>query len=200
MQVKVVGAALHPQTLEDAPASVTIITAEDIRKYGYRTLSEALSAVRGFYTSNDRTYETVGVRGFNLPGDYGSHLLVMVNGHNMGDNVFDYMLYFGNNFPIDMNLIKQIEGIRGPSAALYGSNAIFATINIITKSPDEAGPLTVTADTGSFGEKKGQVVGTASRGNAKVLVSGSVFNNGGESPLFFPSLNTPEPTTETSSI
>ncbi len=192
MQVKVVGAALHPQTLQDAPASVTIITAEDIRKYGYRTLGEALSAVRGFYLTNDRTYETVGVRGFSLPGDYDSHILVMVNGHNMADNVFNYMLYFENDFPIEMNLIKQIEIIRGPASALYGSNAMFATINIITKSPEEAGPLTVTMDTGSFGEKKGQIVETGSLGGAKFLFSGSVFNNTGESPLYFPQYNTPQ--------
>jgi outer membrane receptor for ferrienterochelin and colicins len=192
MNIKVESAALHPQSLQDAPASVTIITAEDIRKYGYRTLGEALAGVRGFYLSNDRTYETVGVRGYDLPGDYDSHVLVLVNGHNMADNIFDDMLFFGDGFPIDMNLIKQIEIVRGPSSALYGSNAVFATINIITKSPDEGGPLAVTADVGSFGEKKAQIMESASFGGAKLLVSGSIYNNTGQSPLFFPQYDTPQ--------
>jgi outer membrane receptor for ferrienterochelin and colicins len=192
MQVTVVGAALHSQTLQDAPASVTIITADDIRKYGYRTLGEALSGVRGFYVTNNRTYETIGVRGFNLPGDYSSHVMVMVNGHNMADNILDFMLYFGNDFPIDMNLVKQIEIIRGPSSALYGSNAIFATVNVITKPPAEAGPFNLTADTGSFGEKKAQIAETASFGGAKVLFSGSVLNSTGETPIFLPQFDTPQ--------
>jgi iron complex outermembrane receptor protein len=192
MDLQVESAALHPQTLQDAPASVTIVTAEDIRKYGYRTLSEALSNVRGFYVTNDLSYENLGVRGFDLPGDYNSHVLILVNGHNMADNIFGYVLTLGDDFPIELNLIKQIEIIRGPSSALYGSNAVFATINIITKSPDEAGPLTLTADTGSFGEKKGQIMESASLSGVKVLFSGTVFNNSGQSPLFFPQYDNPQ--------
>ena len=192
LDLHVEAAALHPQTLEDAPASVTILTAEDLRKYGYRTLGEALASVRGFYTSYDRSYHSVGVRGFNVPGDYASRFLIMVNGHNMADHIFDSMLWFGVDFPIEMNLIKQIEIIRGPSSALYGSNGIFATINIVTKTPEEAGPPALTTDTGSYGEKKAQIMVAEPLGkNASFLFSGSVFNNAGESPLSFPAFNMP---------
>ena len=192
LDLHVEAAALHPQTLEDAPASVTVLTAEDLRKYGYRTLGEALASVRGFYGTYDRSYHSVGVRGFNLPGDYASRFLVMVNGHNMADHIFDSMLWFGVDFPIEMSLIKQIEIIRGPSSALYGSNGIFATINIVTKSPDEAGPPALIADAGSYGEKKAQIMIAEPLGkHASVLFSGSVFNNSGASPLYFPQLNTP---------
>ncbi len=192
LEVRVESAALHPQTLEDAPASVTVLTAEDIRKYGYRTLVEALASVRGFYGFYDRSYHSVGVRGFNLPGDYASRLLIMVNGHNMADHIYDSMLWLGVDFPVEMNLIKQIEIVRGPSSALYGSNGIFATINIVTKSPQEAGPPALTLDTGSFGEKKAEITIAEPLGKgANLLFSGSVFNNAGESPLYFPELATP---------
>ena len=187
LNVRVEGAALHAQTLRDAPASVTVITAEDIYKYGYRTLGEAMASVRGFTLNDNRTYQSVGVRGFNLPWDYGSRILVMVNGHNMADHVFDSMLWFGDDFPIDMHLVKQIEIIRGPSSALYGSNGEFATINIITKTPEEAGPPSLSTEFGSFGEKKAQMMATVPISKrAKVLLSGTVFNNSGESPLYFP--------------
>jgi outer membrane receptor protein involved in Fe transport len=192
LDIRVESAALHPQTLEDAPASVTVLTAEDIRKYGYRTLAEALASVRGFYGSYDRSYHSVGVRGFNLPGDYASRFLIMVNGHNMADHIFDSMLWFGVDFPVEMSLINQIEIVRGPSSALYGSNGIFATINIVTKSPQEAGPPSLTLDGGSFGEKKAQVMIAEPLGKgASLLFSGSLFNNSGQSPLYFPQLNTP---------
>ena len=193
LDLRVEGAALHSQTLREAPASVTVITAEDIYKYGYRTLGEAIASVRGFTLNDNRTYRSVGVRGFNLPWDYGSRILVMVNGHNMADHVFDSMLWFGDDFPVDLHLVKQIEIIRGPSSALYGSNGEFATINIITKTPQEAGPPSVSTEVGSFGEKKAQMMATVPVGKRNnVLLSGTVFNNSGESPLYFPGLDTAE--------
>ena len=193
LKVRVVAAALHPQSLRDAPASVTVITAEEIYKYGYRTLGEALESARGFTTSYNRTYRSAGVRGFNLPWDYGSRILVMVNGHNLADHVFDSMLWFGDDFPIDMHLVKQIEIIRGPSSALYGSNGEFATINVITKTPEEVGSPSLTTQFGSFGEKKAQMMGTVPiHKSAKLLLSGTVFNDSGESPLYFPGLDTPD--------
>jgi len=193
LNLQVVGAALHPQSLRDAPASITVITAADIYKYGYRTLGEAMESVHGFSLNGNRSYQSVGVRGFNLPWDFGSRILVMVDGHNMADHVFDSMLWFGDDFPVDMHLVKQIEIIRGPSSALYGSNGEFATVNIITRPPEEAGPPTLSAEIGSFGEKKAQMMATVPIGKrANMLFSGTVFNDSGESPLYFPGLDAPE--------
>src|SRR5258706_8853931 len=56
-----------------APASVTVINADDIKKYGYRTLADLLKSVRGLHVSYDRNYAFLGVRGFNR-GDYNSRM------------------------------------------------------------------------------------------------------------------------------
>ena len=55
-QVKVFSASRHSEEIRQAPSSVSIITAEDIRRYGWRTLGDVLRSLRGFYTSSDRDY------------------------------------------------------------------------------------------------------------------------------------------------
>ena len=68
----VYGASKYEQKTTEAPSSVTVITSDEIRKYGYRSLADILKSVRGFYVTNDRNYSYVGVRGFGRPSDYNS--------------------------------------------------------------------------------------------------------------------------------
>lgn len=178
--LKVESATLLEQALQEAPANASVITEREIRQYGYRTLSEALSSVRGFYMTSDGASSFAGVRGFSLPGDYNTRLLVLVNGHYLTDNVFGAMYMFDQDFGIDMDLVQRIEVIRGPSSALYGSNGIFATINIFTRHPLDSPLAAVTTELGSFGEKKAQVSASTYLGRgASLLLSLSGFHTRG---------------------
>src|SRR5690349_9058096 len=81
-------ASKFPQTIAEAPSSVTIITSDDVKKYGHRTLAEILETVPGLYISYDRNYSFLGMRGFNL-GDYNNRILLLVNGHRLNNSLSD---------------------------------------------------------------------------------------------------------------
>jgi outer membrane receptor for ferrienterochelin and colicins len=79
----VYGASGFEQKVTEAPASVTIITSEEIQRYGYRTLADILRNVPGFYITSDRNYSYVGVRGFGLPGQYNNSIALTIDGHRI---------------------------------------------------------------------------------------------------------------------
>ena len=190
MNIEVYGASKYVQSLREAPSAVTIVTAEDIRSYGYRTLADVLRSVRGFYVSNDRNYSYVGVRGFSPPGDYNGRILLLVDGHRLNDNLYDGAL-IGTEFPVDIDAIDRIEIIRGPSSSLYGTNAFLGVINVITRDPRKSAGLTTSLDAGSFGTYTGHLQwGTRLPYDGSALIAGSFSDSDGQT-LFFPEFDDP---------
>jgi outer membrane cobalamin receptor len=187
----VFSASMYMQKVTEAPSSVTIITADEIRGLGHRTLADVLRTVRGFYITYDRNYSYLGVRGFSRPGDYNARVLLQVDGHRLNDNVFGSAL-IGTEFPLDVDLIERIEIIRGPSSALYGTNAFFAVINVITRRGTLEKGLEASGTLGSFDALEGRA--TYSRrfsAGPELLVSATGSHIEGQQALFFPEFDDP---------
>lgn len=125
---KVYTASRESTSITDAPAIITVITAEEIRRNGYRNLRDALDRVPGFLTYADSFTHMFGHRGFIE--DAMSNYLIMLDGHKMNNQLFS----IGNQehlFP-RLSYVKRIEIVRTPSSTLWGSDALAGIINIIT--------------------------------------------------------------------
>ena len=181
----VYGASGFAQKVTEAPASVTIITSEEIQRYGYRTLADILRTVPDFYVTYDRNYSYVGVRGFGLPGQYNNTIALMIDGHRMNDNIFDAAL-IGTEFPLDVDLIQRVEVIRGPNSSQYVASAFLGIINIVTKRGRDLPKVTVAGEVASYGTYQGHVsYGNQFSNGLEVLVSGSLYDSHGQDQLLF---------------
>lgn len=159
LRVEVLGASRYAQPLSDTPASVTVIEQEELRRQSYRNLAEALSSVRGVYTSNDRNYTYLGVRGFNRPGDYNSRILLLTDGARRNDALFD-QAHVGNEAPIEIDWVKRLEFVSGPASAVYGANALFGIANAVLLEGGDINGARVTLDAGSgYSRRLGVVAG-----------------------------------------
>jgi outer membrane receptor for ferrienterochelin and colicins len=184
MKVEVYSASKHMQSASDAPSSVTVVTADEIQKHGYRTLADILESVRGFYITYDRDYSFVGVRGFGRLGDSNNRILVLIDGHRINDNVFGEP-YLGTEFLVDVDLIDHVEIIRGPSSSLYGAYAFFAVINVITRTGEQIKGFEISFAGASFGTYKGRASYGGRLRGIDTMLSGTFYNSYGPS-LFFP--------------
>jgi iron complex outermembrane receptor protein len=152
LDMPVTGASRLASPLTETAAAVTVVTADQIRALGYRTLGEVLASVRGVTVASDRSYDYIGVRGFYAPGDYNTRVLLLIDGNRVNDNLYD-QAYIGSEFPLDVALIERVEFVPGQASAVYGANALFGVINVVTKTPHAGDPLQVEATAGSFGER-----------------------------------------------
>lgn len=135
LEQEVTAASRQAESIFDAPASVTILPQEELRAFGFQTVWDALGGLRGIYQSNDLTYPSLGFRGFSQPQDYGNRVLTLTDGHVMNDDLLGSS-YVGYDARSDLMDVERIEVVRGPGSALYGTNAFFGVINVVTRDAD----------------------------------------------------------------
>ena len=181
----------HAQPLSSVPASVSIVTARDIRTFGYRTLGDVLNSMRGLYVSYDRNYNYLGVRGFSTPGDYNTRVLLLVDGVRYNDVVYDQAA-IGTDFSIDVDLIERVEFINGPGSVVYGANALLGVINVVTKSGADFRGTNVALEGGSYRTTRGRAtIGDITENGGSWLLSATRRNQHGQD-LYYSEYDTPE--------
>jgi outer membrane receptor protein involved in Fe transport len=183
---RVYAAARYVQTLAETPANVTIIGREDIRRYGYRSVQDALKSVPGVYDAASQ-WPALGMSGVAVPGDFNSRILYLVNGMPVyeptyGGFFFDYL---------DIESIERIEVVKGPGSALYGSGAVIGLVNLITRSTQDAPAATAALTLGSHRSAKGYLAHSRHDAGGSHFVSASVERSAGRAP-YFPEMDKPE--------
>lgn len=184
MSMEVYSASRFNQKTTQAPSNVTVLTSADIRAYGWRTLADALRSIRGVYTSNDRSYSFVGARGFLRPGDLNARFLLQINGTRINDPIFDQAL-LGGEFPLDLELVERIEYVPGPGSSIYGTNAFFGVINVITRRAQDIEGARATLEAGQ-GRTRGGSASYAWRNADAELVIGANRTLSDGRDLYFP--------------
>jgi len=144
MNVEVTTAGRKPEKVADIPASVVVITREQIETLGYQNLEEVLSSITGMYFTDDLFSKVYGVRGY-WTADVMRNILVLVN-----DVVQkEYLASGAEVIAIPVEAIDRIEVVRGPMSVIYGSGAFFGVINIFTNIIDTENKNQITVSLGT---------------------------------------------------
>ena len=130
------------QPLSEAPAAVTVITSEDIRRSGMTNVPDLLRMVPGLHVANiDSSTWAITARGFN--GQFANKLLVMIDGRSVYTPLFSGVYWDVQDLLLED--IDRIEVVRGPGGTMWGANAVNGVINIITKEASQTQGLLVSA-------------------------------------------------------
>jgi iron complex outermembrane receptor protein len=177
LDMEVTTASKKAETVTEAPAFTHVITKEQIQRFGYRTVAEALSSVIGFHFNTDLAYDNMTVRGFGIAGDFQNRILVLVDGQRMNDAVEDWGAV-GQDFAFDIEGVKRIEIVKGPGSALWGNNALLGVVNVVPEKGADIDGVEASIEENSLYELKGFVK------------AGKKFDNGIEITGMFSGLRT----------
>jgi len=190
VQREVVSASALVRQISDSPSAVAIVTAEDIRAYGYRSIADVINSMRGLYTTSDRRYEYMGGRGFGSPGDYTGRIMVLIDGYVTQDSLFN-QAYIDESGLLDLALVERVEYVPGTGSVTYGNNAMLGIINIVTRKGGSLNALQLSTEAGSHDAYRQRVsYGKRFENGADVLLSASTYDAAGQN-LYFPAYDTP---------
>lgn len=171
LKVQVISTPKFALNAEFTPSSVSVLTRQEIRAYGWRSLADALRTLNGYTVTNDHTYSYVGTRGISAPGDYRSRVQVLIDGIPTNENIYGSASFDGA-FPLDLDLVEQIEVVRGPSASVYGGDSTFGVINVITRSGGSLQGTEVSVARSSGKASEGRITwGTLTEGGTDIVLS-----------------------------
>jgi outer membrane receptor for ferrienterochelin and colicins len=178
MNVKVITASSRYQKLTEAPATIYVITEEDIKQYGYRDLKDVLQHLPGIEYVNAHSNLQGGQRGF---AENWSQTKLLINGRQM-NKLWSGESYIASQYTL--NNVKQIEIIQGPASALYGADAFTGVINIITKNSDNTKDSSdISFNLGSidkvFDSKQLSFNINTKKKNMGITLSGTIFSQKG---------------------
>jgi iron complex outermembrane receptor protein len=173
----VITATKTQENINKSGATVSVITAKDLKNMGARNLMDALKRLPGLGVNQMKMgMSAVEVRGVKT--DFGEKVLFLMNGHPINNNLVNGGAHSSyNNFMIDD--IKRVEVIRGPGSALYGANAFVAVINIITKDVSDIDGSKVTVGAGSYQSKKLNMQLGESYGQLDLTANLNIFDTDG---------------------
>ncbi|MFH1416172.1 MAG: TonB-dependent receptor [Elusimicrobiota bacterium] len=166
-------ASKKAETISEAPAIITVITAKDIKQMGYETLYDIIKTVPGVtITESFFGYSSISVRGIK-ENHYNNRTALLLNGLPIRD------ITVGSNYleAIPVNVIARIEIIRGPGSVVYGNGAFSGVINVITKkSGDET---SVSAGGGSKSAVNGDLTLIKETEQVNVVAAASYKSDAG---------------------
>lgn len=170
LNVVVTSSSKKAESLREATSAIFVITADDIRRSGAKTVADLLAMVPGVQVARQSANQwAISARGFNA--NYNDKMLVLVDGRSVYDPILGGVNW--NQQDVMLEDIDHIEVIRGPGGTLWGSNAVNGIVNIITKDAKQTQGLYLSANGGTNLYPSG-VSGTSA------LNGGSAFRYGGK--------------------
>lgn len=191
LDLEVSGASKFVLRASASPSTATVVTAEQMRALGHRTLADVLRAVQGVVVSSDRTYAYLGVRGFSAPGDYNTRVLVLIDGNRLNDNVYD-QAYLGGEFPLDLDLVERVEFIHGQGSAVHGANALFGVVNVVTRRGGVAVGRELALSVGHGAARQLRLSGNLSLGDGGNLLLSSTLQRSAGTDAFYAPFDSPQ--------